>query len=116
MNWKEILALVASIGTLASPIDLVPEAILGPIGLSDDLIAVVVAGFTLYKAVKVFRESRAAKAAGGTAEGAAGGAAGTAGGAKEAPGAAKPAGPPPSPGKGSRIIVDPGEVPGKGQK
>ncbi|GAB3173538.1 hypothetical protein GCM10027059_44740 [Myceligenerans halotolerans] len=105
MNWKQIIALVASIGTIASPIDLIPDAI--PIlGLSDDAVAVVVAGYTLYKAVTAFRAARAAKAAGGAAKGA----------ADAARDAAKPTGTPPPAGNGAKIIVDPGEQPGGRRK
>lgn len=99
MNWKQIIALAASIGTIASPIDLIPDAI--PIlGLSDDAVAVVVAGYTLYKAVKAFRAARLAKAAGGAAKGAADAAKG-----------GRPTGPTPPP-QGAKIVVDPGEQPG----
>ncbi|GAB4084869.1 hypothetical protein GCM10028784_14990 [Myceligenerans cantabricum] len=105
MNWKQIIALAASIGTIASPIDLIPDAI--PIlGLSDDAVAVVVAGFTLYKAVQSFRAARAAKAGGGGAKGA----------GDAAPGTAKPTGSQGPTGKGAKIIVDPGAVPGKRRK
>ncbi|RPF22205.1 YkvA family protein [Myceligenerans xiligouense] len=105
MNWKQIIALAASIGTIASPIDLIPDAI--PIlGLSDDAVAVVVAGYTLYKAVKAFRAARMAKAAGGAAKGAADGAGG----------AAKPAGTTSPPAGGAKIIVDPGEKSGGRRK
>lgn len=114
MNWKQIIALAASIGTIASPIDLIPDAI--PIlGLSDDAVAVVVAGYTLYKAVKAFRAARLAKAAGGAAKGAADAAKGAGGAAKGAGGAARPTGTPPA-SNGAKIIVDPGEQPGGRRK
>ncbi|GAA1876204.1 DUF1232 domain-containing protein [Myceligenerans crystallogenes] len=102
MNWKEILALVASIGTIASPIDIIPD-FLGPLGLADDAVAVVVAGITLYKAVKTLRAARAAKAAGEAAGDAAKGA------PKPPPASPAPGGP----GKGPRIIVDPPEQGGR---
>lgn len=95
MSWKEIVALAASVGTLASPIDILPETILGPLGFGDDAIAVVVAGFTLYKAVKAYRAAHPkGGAAGGTAQGA----------PEPGPQARPDAG-----GKGPRIIVDPPE-------
>ncbi|MBO0609959.1 YkvA family protein [Myceligenerans salitolerans] len=106
MNWKQIIALAASIGTIASPIDLIPDAI--PIlGLSDDAVAVVVAGYTLYKAVKAFRAARMAKAAGGAARNAADAAKGT-----TKPGGTSPGTTPPA-ANGAKIIVDPGDQPGR---
>lgn len=103
MNWKQILALAASIGTVASPIDLIPD-FLGPLGLADDAVAIVVAGVTLYKAVKAFRAARAVKNTADAAKNA--GRAGSAGGAAGAAGGA--AGPT---GQGARIIADPGDLP-----
>ncbi|WP_201847601.1 YkvA family protein [Myceligenerans indicum] len=104
MNWKQIIALAASIGTIASPIDLIPDAI--PIlGLSDDAVAVVVAGYTLYKAIKAFRAARLAKAAGSAAKGAADAAKGAAGTARTSP-----------TGAGTKIIANPGDLPGRRRK
>ena len=39
---KRLLVVLACIAYLVSPVDLMPEAILGPFGLGDDLVAAVV--------------------------------------------------------------------------
>ncbi len=57
-TWQEILTFVAGAGYVASPIDLLSEGVLGPLGLGDDAIAIIIAGVTLYKAVRRFREHR----------------------------------------------------------
>ncbi len=57
-TWQEILTFVAGAGYVASPIDLLSEGVLGPLGLGDDAIAIVIAGVTLYKAIRRFREHR----------------------------------------------------------
>ncbi|HEV6954740.1 MAG TPA: DUF1232 domain-containing protein, partial [Promicromonospora sp.] len=57
-TWQEILTFIAGAGYVASPIDLLSEGVLGPLGLGDDAIAIIVAGVTLYKALKRFREHR----------------------------------------------------------
>lgn len=78
-TWQEILTFIAGAGYVASPIDLLSEGVLGPLGLGDDAIAIVIAGVTLFKAVQRFRKHRAEP---GTAGGSsAGGAAKDAGGA-----------------------------------
>ncbi|MEU4363159.1 YkvA family protein [Promicromonospora sp. NPDC023987] len=56
-TWQEIFTFIAGAGYVASPIDLVPD-LLGPLGLGDDAIAIVIAGVTLYKAVQRFRKHR----------------------------------------------------------
>lgn len=133
MNWKQVIALVASIGTIASPIDLIPDAI-PVLGLTDDVAAVILAGFTLYKAVQTMRDKRAAKGAGGT-KGAGQSSAGQSSAGQ--PSAGQPSAGQPSPGqpssgqpsaggtttgtpgtfgKGAKIITDPGEPPGGGRR
>jgi hypothetical protein len=57
-TWQEILTIIAGAGYVASPIDLLSEGVLGPLGLGDDAIAIVIAGVTLYKAVQRFRKHR----------------------------------------------------------
>ncbi|MFJ3404048.1 DUF1232 domain-containing protein [Promicromonospora sp. NPDC090134] len=57
-TWQEILTFVAGAGYVASPIDLLSEGVLGPLGLGDDAIAIVIAGVTLYKAIRRFRQHR----------------------------------------------------------
>ena len=57
-TWREILTFVAGAGYVASPIDLLSEGVLGPLGLGDDAIAVVIAGVTLFKALQRFRQHR----------------------------------------------------------
>ena len=57
-TWQEILTFIAGAGYVASPIDLLSEGVLGPLGLGDDAIAIVIAGVTLYKAVQRFRKHR----------------------------------------------------------
>jgi hypothetical protein len=57
-TWQEILTFVAGAGYVASPIDLLSEGVLGPLGLGDDAIAIIVAGVTLFKAVQRFRKHR----------------------------------------------------------
>jgi uncharacterized membrane protein YkvA (DUF1232 family) len=62
-TWQEILTFIAGAGYVASPIDLLSEGVLGPLGLGDDAIAIVIAGVTLFKAVQRFRKHRPAKGA-----------------------------------------------------
>jgi hypothetical protein len=57
-TWQEILTFIAGAGYVASPIDLLSEGVLGPLGLGDDAIAIIIAGVTLYKAVQRFRKHR----------------------------------------------------------
>lgn len=57
-TWREILTFVGSAGYVASPIDLLSESVLGPLGLGDDVVAIIIAGVTLYKAVQRFRAQR----------------------------------------------------------
>ena len=54
-TWREILTFIGSAGYVASPIDLLSEGVLGPLGLGDDVVAIIIAGVTLYKAVQRFR-------------------------------------------------------------
>lgn len=71
-TWQEILTFIAGAGYVASPIDLLSEGVLGPLGLGDDAIAIIIAGVTLYKAVQRFRKHRPAPGAAGDAPGARG--------------------------------------------
>lgn len=64
-TWQEILTFIAGAGYVASPIDLLSEGVLGPLGLGDDAIAIVIAGVTLFKAVQRFRQHRPGKGAAG---------------------------------------------------
>lgn len=57
-TWQEILTFIAGAGYVASPIDFMSESFLGPLGLGDDAIAIVIAGVTLFKAVQRFRQHR----------------------------------------------------------
>jgi hypothetical protein len=90
-TWQEILTFIAGAGYVASPIDLLSEGVLGPLGLGDDAIAIIIAGVTLYKAVQRFRKHRPVPgatgdtASGGTGTGASG--AGTSTPGDAAPGA-----------------------------
>ncbi len=52
---RGLVAMGAAALYLVSPIDLVPEAVLGPLGLVDDAGAVVAAVLFVYKLVKVRR-------------------------------------------------------------
>jgi len=84
-TWQEILTFIAGAGYVASPIDLLSEGVLGPLGLGDDAIAIIIAGVTLYKAVQRFRKHRpvpgtAGDAAGSTGSGTTGTGASTPGG------------------------------------
>lgn len=90
-TWQEILTFIAGAGYVASPIDLLSEGVLGPLGLGDDAIAIIVAGVTLYKALKRFREHRTTpgSAGSGSAAGSGSGRSGSAGPA----GASSTAGP-----------------------
>lgn len=71
-TWQEILTFIAGAGYVASPIDLLSEGVLGPLGLGDDAIAIVIAGVTLFKAVQRFRKHRAEPGTAGDARGSAG--------------------------------------------
>lgn len=73
-TWQEILTFIAGAGYVASPIDLLSEGVLGPLGLGDDAIAIIIAGVTLYKAVQRFRKHRPVP---GTSDGTTSGGAGT---------------------------------------
>lgn len=64
-TWREILTFIGSAGYVASPIDLLSESVLGPLGLGDDVVAIIIAGVTLYKAVQRFRAQRPAAGAAG---------------------------------------------------
>jgi len=66
-TWQEILTFIAGAGYVASPIDLLSEGVLGPLGLGDDAIAIVIAGVTLFKAVQRFRQHRPKPGAAGDA-------------------------------------------------
>ncbi|WP_189669981.1 DUF1232 domain-containing protein [Promicromonospora soli] len=57
-TWQEILTFIAGAGYVASPIDLLSEGVLGPLGLGDDAIAIIIAGVALFKAVQRFRKHR----------------------------------------------------------
>jgi hypothetical protein len=71
-TWQEILTFIAGAGYVASPIDLLSEGVLGPLGLGDDAIAIIIAGVTLFKAVQRFRKHRPVPGAtGGTTPGSA---------------------------------------------
>lgn len=69
-TWQEILTFIAGAGYVASPIDLLSEGVLGPLGLGDDAIAIIVAGVTLFKAVQRFRRHRSEPGRAGDAPGA----------------------------------------------
>jgi len=49
---RGVLAMVGALFYLALPVDVVPEALLGPIGLIDDTGVVAVVGIWVYKLVK----------------------------------------------------------------
>jgi len=99
-TWQEILTFVAGAGYVASPIDLLSEGVLGPLGLGDDAIAIVIAGVTLFKAIQRFRKHRPG-AAGDTPSGTTGqGAAGHGGAPTPGTGAGAPPYGTPGPGAG----------------
>ncbi|MCF4122853.1 DUF1232 domain-containing protein [Antribacter sp. KLBMP9083] len=102
LSWKQIVTVVGALGYVASPVDLFSEAVLGPLGLGDDAVAVVIAAVTLFSAVRKFRSGRPQPGASG------GGAAGG-----ETPGRTPG-------GKGSaghRVVVDPEDpTPGPSRK
>lgn len=52
---RGLVAIIGALVYLASPIDLLPEALLGPIGLLDDAGAVTAAAVFVYKLVTVKR-------------------------------------------------------------
>lgn len=68
-TWQEILTFIAGAGYVASPIDLLSEGVLGPLGLGDDAIAIIIAGVTLFKAVQRFRKHRPVPGTAGDAPG-----------------------------------------------
>jgi uncharacterized membrane protein YkvA (DUF1232 family) len=55
---RGLIAMIGALVYLASPIDVLPEAILGPLGLIDDAGAVTAAAVFVYKHVTVKRDSR----------------------------------------------------------
>ena len=52
---RGLIAMIGALVYLASPVDLLPEAMLGPIGLLDDAGAVTAAAVFVYKLVTVKR-------------------------------------------------------------
>lgn len=52
---RGLVAMIASLVYLASPIDVLPEALLGPLGLLDDAGAITAAAVFVYKLVTVKR-------------------------------------------------------------
>lgn len=52
---RGLVAMIASLVYLASPVDVLPEALLGPLGLLDDAGAVTAAAVFVYKLVTVGR-------------------------------------------------------------
>lgn len=52
---RGLIAMIGALAYLASPIDVLPEVILGPIGLLDDAGAVTAAAVFVYKVVAVKR-------------------------------------------------------------
>lgn len=96
-TWQEILTLIAGAGYVASPIDLLSEGVLGPLGLGDDAIAIVIAGVTLFKAVQRFRKHR---------PGAKGDTSGTTGTGSATPGGATPGAAPSGSGTPGRYATD----------
>jgi hypothetical protein len=89
-TWQEILTFIAGAGYVASPIDLMSEAVLGPLGLGDDAIAIIIAGVTLYKAVKRFREHRPVPGTTGDTKQGASSTTGASGSGASAPGGSTP--------------------------
>jgi uncharacterized membrane protein YkvA (DUF1232 family) len=49
---RGVVAMLAALAYLASPVDVVPEALLGPLGLVDDTGVVAVVAIWVYKLVK----------------------------------------------------------------
>ncbi|MDR7381603.1 DUF1232 domain-containing protein [Promicromonospora iranensis] len=99
-TWQEILTFIAGAGYVASPFDLMSEAVLGPLGLGDDAIAVIIAGVTLFKALQRFRQHRPEKGTAGDA------APGTTGTGTSTPGGATPKPAPSDTGKPGRYATD----------
>ena len=50
---RGLIAMIGALVYLASPVDVLPEVMLGPLGLLDDVGAVTVAGVFVYKLVTV---------------------------------------------------------------
>jgi uncharacterized membrane protein YkvA (DUF1232 family) len=50
---RGVLAMVGALFYLALPVDIVPEALLGPLGVIDDTGVIAVVGIWVYKLVKV---------------------------------------------------------------
>ncbi len=61
MRW--LIVTILSLIYVASPIDFVPEALLGPVGLTDDALAAALGIFAIFRMVKARKRARAAKAA-----------------------------------------------------
>lgn len=61
LSWRGWLAIGACIAYILSPVDLAPEAILGPLGVPDDILAALIAG----KVVLSSRRKPRATGAGG---------------------------------------------------
>lgn len=49
---RGVVAMFAALAYLASPVDVVPEAILGPLGLVDDAGIITGVGFFIYRLVR----------------------------------------------------------------
>jgi len=57
---RGLIAMIGALVYLVSPVDVLPEALLGPIGLLDDAGAVTAAAFFVYKLVTVKKRLEAA--------------------------------------------------------
>lgn len=54
LSWQEVTVLLASLAYVVAPVDAVPEAVLGPAGLADDVAAVAGAVAVLADALARF--------------------------------------------------------------
>jgi uncharacterized membrane protein YkvA (DUF1232 family) len=50
LSHREIVIILLSLVYIVSPIDLIPELVAGPLGLTDDAPAAVLIGMTLWRA------------------------------------------------------------------
>ncbi|WP_062377035.1 YkvA family protein [Demequina pelophila] len=58
MSWTEVVIVIGALAYVANPFDAVPEALLGPAGLGDDVAAVLAAVGALGAAIQRYMTSK----------------------------------------------------------
>lgn len=56
LSWRGWLTIGACVAYILSPVDLAPEALLGPLGVPDDILAALIAGKVVLSARRTSRQ------------------------------------------------------------